>query len=63
MHRENIPQPIGDVLFISKLTVSDDPPFTPMKALGANAENDENHEKSMIGSTITLFDRATTYSA
>jgi hypothetical protein len=63
MHRENIPQPIGDVLFISKLTVSDDPPFTAVKALGANAENDEHHGKSTIGLTIALFDRATTYPA
>jgi hypothetical protein len=63
MHRKNVLQPIGDVLFISKLVVSDDPLFTAMKALGANAENDENHEKSTIGSTITLFDRATTYPA
>jgi hypothetical protein len=63
MHHKNVLQPIGDVLFISKLVVSDDPLFTAMKALGANAENDKNHEKSTIESTITLFDRATTYSA
>lgn len=53
-------RPVDDVLFMSTLAVSEDPPFTAVKALGVNAAN---AQKGMgtIGSIITLFDRETAY--
>jgi ornithine cyclodeaminase/alanine dehydrogenase len=53
-------RPVDDVLFMSTLAVSEDPPFTAVKALGVNATN-AHRGMETIGSTITLFDRATAY--
>lgn len=53
-------RPVDDVLFMSTLAVSEDPPFTAIKALGVNAAN-AHRGMETIGSTITLFDRATAF--
>lgn len=53
-------RPVDDVLFMSTLAVSEDPPFTAVKALGVNAAN-AHRGMETIGSTITLFDRETAY--
>jgi len=53
-------RPVDDVLFMSTLAVSEDPPYTAIKALGVNAENARRGMET-IGSTITLFDRETAY--
>lgn len=45
---------------MSTLAVSEDPPYTAVKALGVNAAN-AHRGMDTIGSTITLFDRATAY--
>ncbi len=53
-------RPVDEVLFMSTLAVSEDPPFTAVKALGVNAAN-AHKDMETIGSTITLFDRETAY--
>jgi ornithine cyclodeaminase/alanine dehydrogenase len=53
-------RPVDDVLFMSTLAVSEDPPFVAVKALGVNAANAQRGMDT-IGSTITLFDRTTAY--
>ena len=53
-------RPVDDVLFMSTLAVSEDPPYTAIKALGVNAENAQRGMET-IGATITLFDRATAF--
>jgi len=53
-------RPIDDVLFMSTLAVSENPPYVAVKALGVNAAN-AHRGMDTIGSTITLFDRATAY--
>ena len=53
-------RPVDDVLFMSTLAVSEDPPYAAIKALGVNAAN-AHTGMDTIGSTITLFDRATAY--
>jgi ornithine cyclodeaminase/alanine dehydrogenase-like protein (mu-crystallin family) len=53
-------RPVDEVLFMTTLAVSEDPPYTAVKALGVNAAN-AHQGMDTIGSTITLFDRATAY--
>lgn len=53
-------RPVDDVLFMSTLAVSEDPPYAAIKALGVNAAN-AHAGMDTIGATITLFDRATAY--
>lgn len=57
---KSVLRPVDDVLFMSTLAVSEDPPFTAVKALGVNAAN-AHRGMETIGSTITLFDRETAY--
>ena len=51
---------VDDVLFMTTLAVSEDPPYTAIKALGVNAAN-AHQGMGTTGSTITLFDRQTAY--
>ena len=53
-------RPVDDVLFMSTLAVSEDPPYAAIKALGVNAAN-AHQGMETTGSTITLFDRQTAY--
>ncbi|MEC9182905.1 MAG: ornithine cyclodeaminase family protein, partial [Pseudomonadota bacterium] len=53
-------RPVDDVLFMSTLAISEDPPYAAIKALGVNAAN-AHQGMETIGSTITLFDRRTAY--
>ncbi len=53
-------RPVDDVLFMSTLAVSEEPPFVAVKSLGVNAANAQRGMDT-IGSLITLFDRATAY--
>ncbi|NKB57464.1 MAG: ornithine cyclodeaminase family protein [Alphaproteobacteria bacterium] len=53
-------RPIDEVLFMSTLAVSEDPPFMAVKSLGVNAANAQRGMDT-IGSLITLFDRETAY--
>tara|TARA_A100001037_G_scaffold68772_1_gene61202 strand:+ start:1254 stop:2222 length:969 start_codon:yes stop_codon:yes gene_type:complete len=57
---KSLMRPVDEVLFMSTLAVSEDPPYTAVKALGVNATN-AHQGLDTIGSTITLFDRATAY--
>jgi ornithine cyclodeaminase/alanine dehydrogenase-like protein (mu-crystallin family) len=53
-------RPVDEVLFMSTLAVSEEPPFMAVKALGVNAAN-AHKGMDTIGSIITLFDRETAY--
>lgn len=57
---KSLVRPVDEVLFMSTLAVSEDPPYMAVKALGVNAANAHKGMET-IGSTITLFDRATAY--
>lgn len=51
---------VDDVLFMSTSAISENPPFVAVKALCVNAAN-AHHGMDTIGSTISLFNRATVY--
>lgn len=53
-------RPVDDVLVMSTLAISEDPPFMAIKALSVNAANAKRGMET-IGATITLFDRATSF--
>ena len=52
-------RPVDDVLFMSTLAISEDPPYAAIKA-PVNAAN-AHQGMGTTGSTITLFDRQTAY--
>lgn len=57
---KSLVRPVDEVLFMTTLAVSEDPPYAAVKALGVNAAN-AHRGMDTIGSTVTLFDRATAY--